>query len=508
LEPAGEQRAGPQSKQPRTDLAALLGLLIFFVALAAGTLVTRLVAPNEGWFADPAFHLATRGVFSTTSIETTGTWLEGLNRHTYWILPLYPVAQAPLFRLFGFSLYTMRSASIFWGVIALTAVYLLIRSQTGPGIALLASLLLATDFHFLVGAATGRMDMMCAALGFSGLAVYMLLRQRSLPTAILLSHTLVAAACLTHPCGVLALGGLVLLMFRFDRQPWRWQFLPLAALPYMIGLAGYAAYALEDWPSFVRQLSGNVCGLAGEAAGTTRFGGLLHPWTSFSREVQLRYISAFIGKSWRSPYRAEIVVLLLYWGGATVALLDRRVRCHPLARLFLPLTALYFVALWLFEGLKLRVYLVHTLPLFAALGALWIWNWTEGRKFARVTAVAVILCIQGMAIADGYWENQYHTEHLPAATFMQEHGYPGSLIMASGQFVFEFGFDGRLVDDVRLGFFTGKRPEFYIRDIWYDDWLEKSKTSDPAVYQHVTTTLAQHYREVFHNAGFKIYQSR
>jgi hypothetical protein len=142
------------------------------------------------------------------------------------------------------------------------------------------------------------------------------------------------------------------------------------------------------------------------------------------------------------------------------------------------------------------------------LGALWIWNWTEGRKFARVTAVAVILCIQGMAIADGYWENQYHTEHLPAATFMQEHGYPGSLIMASGQFVFEFGFDGRLVDDVRLGFFTGKRPEFYIRDIWYDDWLEKSKTSDPAVYQHVTTTLAQHYREVFHNAGFKIYQSR
>ena len=288
----------------------------------------------------------------------------------------------------------MRSASIFWGVIALTAVYLLIRSQTGPGIALLSSLLLATDFHFLVGAATGRMDMMCAALGFSGLAVYMLLRQCSLPTAILLSHTLVAAACLTHPCGVLALGGLVLLIFRFDRQLWRWQFLPLAALPYMIGLAGYAAYALEDWPSFVRQLSGNVSGLAGEAAGTTRFGGLLHPWTSFSREVQLRYISAFIGKSWRSPYRAEIVVLLLYWGGATVALLDRRVRCHPLARLFLPLTALYFVALWLFEGLKLRVYLVHTLPLFAALGALWIWNWTEGRKFARVTAVAVILCIR------------------------------------------------------------------------------------------------------------------
>jgi 4-amino-4-deoxy-L-arabinose transferase-like glycosyltransferase len=508
LAPAGEQLAPPEPNQPHAALVRLLGLLILFVVLAAGTVATRLVAPNEGWFADPAFHLATRGVFSTTSIETTGTWLEGLDRHTYWVLPLYPLTQAPLFRLFGFSLYTMRSASIVWGVIALTAVYLLIRSQTGPGIALLACLLLATDFHFLVGSATGRMDMMCAALGFSGLAVYMLLRERSLRTAILLSHTLVVAACLTHPCGVLAAGGLVLLMLRFDRRRWSWRFLPLAALPYAIGLAGYGAYALEDWPSFVRQLSGNVSGLAGEATGTTRFGGLLHPWSSFSREVQIRYISAFIGKSWTSPSRAEMVVLLLYWGGAAVALLDRRVRSHPLARLFLPLTALYFVALWLFEGLKLRVYLVHTLPLFAALGALWIWNWTEGRRFARVAAVAVILSIQGMAIADGYWENQYHNQHLPAATYMQEHGRPGSLIMASGQFVFEFGFDRRLVDDVRLGFFTGKRPEFYVRDIWYDDWLEKSKTQDPAVYQHVAIALAQDYREVFHNAGFKIYQLR
>jgi 4-amino-4-deoxy-L-arabinose transferase-like glycosyltransferase len=508
LAPAGEKLAPPQPIQPRTALAPFLSLLVLFVALAAGTVTTPLVGSNEGWFADPAFHLATRGVFSTTSIETTGTWLEGLDQHTYWILPLYPLAQAALFRLFGPSLYMMRGPSIFWGIIALTAVYLLIRSQTGPGIALLACLLLATDFHFLAGAATGRMDMMCAALGFSALAVYMLLRERSLGTAILLSHTLAVAACLTHPCGVLAAGGLVLLMFRFDRQRWSWRFLPLAAAPYAVGLAGYGAYALEDLPAFVRQLSGNVSGLAGEASGTTRFGGLVHPWSSFSREVQLRYIGAFIGKSWTNPYRAEMVVLLLYWGGAVVALIDRRIRSHPLARLFVPLLVLYFMALWLLEGLKLRVYLVHTLPLFAALGALWIWNWTEGRRSARVTAVAVILLIQGVAIADGYWQNQYHTEHLPAASYMQEHGQAGSLIMGSGQFVFEFGFDGRLVDDVRLGFFTGKRPEFYVRDIWYDDWLEKSQTRDPAVYQHVTTTLAQYYREVFHNDGFKIYQLR
>jgi hypothetical protein len=273
-------------------------------------------------------------------------------------------------------------------------------------------------------------------------------------------------------------------------------------------VGGYSAYALEDLPSFFRQLSGNVSGLAGEATGTTRFGGLLHPWSALRREILLRYLSAFSGDSWISPYRFQLLVLLVYWGGVVVAVVDRNVRRQKTARLLLPLAALYFVTLWLLEGLKLRAYIVYTLPLFAGLGALWILNWTEGRRVLRVSVVATILCIQFLGIGFGVWQDQYRNEHLPAALYMKQHGRPGSFIMASGQFAFEFGFDGRLVDDVRLGYFTGKKPEFYVRDTWYDDWLEQAKTRDPAVYRHVETTLAEAYHEVFLNPGFKIYQLR
>jgi len=70
------------------------------VALAAATAQTRLVAPNEGWFADPAIHLATQGFFGTTILDSSGTWLEGLDRHTYWILPLHPLALAAVYRVF------------------------------------------------------------------------------------------------------------------------------------------------------------------------------------------------------------------------------------------------------------------------------------------------------------------------------------------------------------------------------------------------------------------------
>ena len=163
---------------------------------------------------------------------------------------------------------------------------------------------------------------------------------------------------------------------------------------------------------------------------------------------------------------------------------------------------------WLFEGLKLRPYMVHTLPLFAGLGALWIWNWTEGHGFLRASVVAVICCIQLLGIGYGVWKNQYRNEYLSAATFMKQHGQPGSLIMAGGEFGFEFGFDGRVLDDVRLGYRTGKKPEFYVQDYWYTNWLEKSAKRNPAVYRHIQDTLAQSYQEVHRNPGYTIYQLR
>ena len=505
---ADREPRNPAGFLRRQALLPFLSLLILFVALAAATAQTRLVAPNEGWFADPAVHLATQGYFGTTILESSGTWLEGVNRHTYWILPLHPLALAAVYRVFGFSLLTTRALSMAWGVVALSAFFFLIRSQACQGVALLATLLLATDFHFLVTAAVGRMDMMCAALGFSGIATYVILRENSFRTALLVSHTLTAAACFTHPCGILAVSALVLLAFRLDRRRWSWRDWALACLPYAAGLAGYGAYALQDLPSFFRQLSGNVSGLAGEATGSTRFSGLMHPWIALRDEILNRYLSTFSGGSWKGVYGTQVLILILYWGGAIVAVMDSGIRRQKAARLLLPIAAMFWVILWLFEGLKLRVYLVHTLPLFAALGALWIWNWTEGRRLLRTAVVTLILCIQFVGIGYGVWKNQYRNEYLPAAAYMKQHGQLGSLIMASGEFAFEFGFDNRVVDDVRLGYFSGKKPEFYVRDVWYADWLEKAGTRDPAVDRHVRDTLAERYHEVFRNPGYTIYQLR
>src|SRR5436309_2288758 len=82
----------------------------------------------------------------------------------------------------------------------------------------LTAALLAVDYSFVMGASFGCMDLMCAALGFAGLAAYLSLREKHFAWAVLVSHTLVAASGLTHFMGILHFAGLVFLTLYFDRR--------------------------------------------------------------------------------------------------------------------------------------------------------------------------------------------------------------------------------------------------------------------------------------------------
>jgi hypothetical protein len=236
----------------------LFGICAVFLLLAASTARTERVRAAEAWFADPAYHLIHHGCFCTTIIESSGFWLSGADRHTYWILPFHALLQSVWYRLFGFSIWTLRSLSIVSGVVALGAWFAIVSRLGGVQAALPAALLIATDYHFVQAAAIGRMDILCAALGAAATALYLTLRERNLAAATLAAHGLMAAACLTHPCGVLPLASLVILMWALDRPNLRPQMLALAAAPYLVATALYASYVLQAPHDFVRQIGGNL----------------------------------------------------------------------------------------------------------------------------------------------------------------------------------------------------------------------------------------------------------
>src|SRR2546423_370166 len=185
-----------------------LYILIPIVAAYLGLafLASHSVQPwcDEGWFSDPAWNLMTRGAMANTSLDPTATWrdvnLTGVNRHSYWIMPLFVVAQVPWYVATGFGLPQMRWFSTLWGLVLLFAWYRSVFRLTGDrSAAMLALACLAVDFNVIFSASVGRMDMMAVALGSLGIAAYLSLRETSVPRALLCGGALAACACLTHP---------------------------------------------------------------------------------------------------------------------------------------------------------------------------------------------------------------------------------------------------------------------------------------------------------------------
>src|SRR5581483_3212437 len=175
--------------------------------------------------------------------------------------------QAGWYRIFGFSLLTLRSLSIVAGIVTLACWCAIVFRLTGsPFTALLALALTGLDMRMVWISALGRADATCAALGSLALLTYISTRGRSLTTAITGANSLAAAACLTHPCGVLYAGCLALLMLYYDRRRLGIRSLALMAAPYVAGLAAWGIYILQAPADFVHQFGGNISGIASEFA--------------------------------------------------------------------------------------------------------------------------------------------------------------------------------------------------------------------------------------------------
>ena len=473
---------------------ALCGILVVFLLLSLATARTAAVLSTEAWFADPAYNLLHHGCLCTTIIESKGFWLAGVDRHTYWILPLHALLQTVWYRVFGFSLWSLRGMSMAAGVLLLVAWFLIIRRLAGARTALLALLLIAVDWRVVQASARGRMDMLCAALGAAALAVYLTLRERHLMGAILAGNTLLAASCLTHPCGILWIPCMAAMLWQEEPARARWRLFTIAAVPCVIAAGLYGMYISEAPQDFVRQIQGNTSGFAGELGGG-RFRGLASPLSGLVNEWRARYVPAFEG-----PWRLQYLILFLYAAGVTLL---------PRARRLWILTASPALLLWLLDGTRLPFYLVHVVPAAAACTAVWLGDRFEHapRRF-WAAGIAGLVGLQLVATGAGVRQNAYAHEHQPVVEFLRSHARPGDIVMGPAGLAFGVGFDGGLVDDVRLGYFSGKQPRFFATNSFDRRWIEQRRFDDPPLYRHITHSLATNYREVFRNSGCIIHARR
>jgi len=496
----------------RRHFALLAAVLIVYFLLASWTAVTGNIWDNEAWFASPAFTLIHKGYLGTTILESKGTWMEGIDRRTYWIPPLHPLLQAMWYRLFGFGLLPLRYLSIAADAIVLLAWYGIVLLLSGNrSIALFSILIPATDSRFLMFAALGRPDATCAAFGTMGWFVYLHLRERSLPRALLAGNALTAASCLTHPCGELYASGLLLLTIYFDRSRIGWRNFLLLLAPYVAALSAWGLYILQAPTQFARQILGNVGGIGTEFTGVNRLAGVMSlrgAWWGLKAEYSLRYGVAFGRYATSVAGRTQLFALLIYTVGVAGCLLTPSLRKHRGYRALLGVGLLEYVTMALLDGFKSSGYLTHTLPLAGALLAIYVhFLFSQVRRVRPVAVAALVLfsAVQVTALWQSFKVAPERWDYENAVAFLTRSGSPRGII-AAGEFAFALGFDSGMIDDWRLGYFSGRRPPFIVANIIYSGWLEHSATIDPAIHAYMLKLLREEYKAVFHNPNYTIYQ--
>ncbi len=143
---ATEPVTGERTRQHATRWILLLAV-VFYLCMAFRMSSVKSPWVDEGWIASAPANWARTGSFGTPSLVPTGSWLTdeltGINQYTYWNLPVALVAQAGWYRVFGFTLFTMRSLSILFGLLALVSWYAIVSelSESRLAGALTAALL-------------------------------------------------------------------------------------------------------------------------------------------------------------------------------------------------------------------------------------------------------------------------------------------------------------------------------------------------------------------------------
>jgi hypothetical protein len=497
---------------PRVPGLIITIAIVYLLLAAAGG---QSLAPwcDEGWFSDPAMHFIKAGVMSNTALDPTAEWREvkltGIDRHTYWVMPLYVISLVPWYRIAGFGLAQLRWFSAMWGLVLLFAWYRIVTNllrDRAIAVALLA--LLAVDYNVIFAASAGRMDMMAVALGSLGVAMYLDRREHSAAQALFFGSALTAAACLTHPNAIFFVADVIFLAVYLDRSRLlRWRCAIAYAAPYCVALAGWGLYIAEDQALFKAQFLGNA------GAGSGRFAAILHPFESLRDEVVNRYLANFGGAPFSSgAARLKLVVLLAYFLGAAAFFLLPKLRARPGHRALAGMFLIHVGMLAVIDGYKQTFYMIYVEPLWiaaAAAAAVHGWRAMGRRRWIVAAALGAVVCIHVSVTAFHYRGNPYRNGFLPAARFVRSRPASAVSVMASSEMGFELGFTPALTDDFRLGYRSGKRAELIVVDAArYRSWIDGLKDQDPENYRYIETMLSRDYTVAYDRAGYRVYERK
>jgi 4-amino-4-deoxy-L-arabinose transferase-like glycosyltransferase len=467
-----------------------------FCLLAVGISLTKRPWCDEGWFASIAYSMLHKGVMGMTVLDPHGfvfaPLVPEIADYTYWVMPGYVFMQVAWYKLFGLSLIAMRSISVVWGAVALASWYYIVSHLTNSRVTgLVAALVLSVDQHFIIAGASGRMDMMCSGMSLAGVAAYLRLRGR-FHLAIFVACATLAMALLTHPNAIFGAILLLLIVLWHDRhriRPWT---VAIAAGPFILALASWGVYILRAPDVFIAQMQA-------QQAVPHRFHFDFNVVQQVWGELSGRFASAYRLRSGSILAKITGLPVLLYFLSFFCLLAITSIRKRPGATLIAALAAADFILLsCLQDNWYYLVYILPALSAGVAITATWLWERSTSIRIAAALAVATIFVLNAGLISFRILHNDYENRYRRAVDYLKRHAAPDALIVGSGELAFDFGFDGRVADDCRLGYTSGRRPDYIVLETqYYRFWFPWLATHEPETTRHIRRLLKQDYEKVY-----------
>ncbi len=128
-------------------------------------------------------------------------------------------------------------------------------------------------------------------------------------------------------------------------------------------------------------------------------------------------------------------------------------------------------------------------------------------RLALAAAVAIVIGVGVGGAAMRVRLNTYGNMYAPAVSFVKQHAGPSDLIMASCDFGFAYGFRPNLLDDIRIGYFSGRIPQFIVVDEIYQANFDAWRAGSPDLYRFIERRLSE-YDVVYNHNSYRIYRRK
>ena len=463
---------------------AAVGIIFLFAAGAVILAQVRIPHSDEGHFASGAWEFANH---HRLAFPMWTEWVASLDYCMYVTMPLYFVQLGLWSQLSGYDISALRFNSVAWGVLLNWSWFSIVTNITrNCWTGILALILIALNYD-VMNTASGRYDPMAAALNAAGAAVYLALRERRLGMAVFLGNCLLAASCVTHPYAVFGLAWFAVLFTVLDRHRFSLKILAAAMIPYVFAFGGWGIYIAQHPLEFRAQMSANATG---------RLSALSHPIEAISSEINIRYLQLFAGFGRDVPIymRMKILIILAYAAGFLGCLTTRSIRSD---RGKLAIVVIGFVSalfLMFLEGHRWYIYLIHALPAYSAVLALWLADLAGRGSRWRVLVmcgVTLFCCYSFATVGYRLRINDYKTIYQPTLEYLAAQVGGDDLVMGPGELGTRVGFRAHLLDDASLGARNGLYPKWVVVDASYQESITRRQAAIPGLASHAAKVLGQ-----------------